>query len=144
MREVEQSLVVDQIAVIQSDGYTKVTGLGPGDFAPTLWDNGTVSAATVSVVELGGGEYQVSFTPDALGHWILDLAVPSLSIRVRREYMIVEVLTNTQAGKLDRFPTVGPSGAMSGSLLDRLVNRDSGKTYSQATDSLEALRDRIG
>ncbi len=47
----------------------------------------------------------------------------------------------TQTNKIDLVATALPELATSGSLLDRLANKDGSKTYSQATDSLEALRD---
>ena len=47
-----------------------------------------------------------------------------------------------QANKIDSASTTVPSSATTGSLLDRLANKDGSKTYSQATDALEAIRDR--
>lgn len=60
-----------------------------------------------------------------------------------------EALTNADAGataaqKIDSVATLDPSSAATGSLLDRLANKDGSKTYDQSTDSLEATRDRIG
>ena len=49
-----------------------------------------------------------------------------------------------QADKIDDAATTGPAAATTGSLLDRLANKDVSKTYNQATDSLEAVKDRIG
>jgi hypothetical protein len=49
-----------------------------------------------------------------------------------------------QVLKIDAEPTVAPSAAAPGSLLDRLCNKDASRTFDQATDSLEGLRDRIG
>ena len=46
-------------------------------------------------------------------------------------------------GKIDDFVTTGPAGATTGSLLDRLANKDGAQTYNQATDSLEGIKDRI-
>lgn len=50
----------------------------------------------------------------------------------------------TQVAKIDSEPTVDPSLAVPGSLLDRLCNKDASRTFTQATDSLEGIRDRIG
>lgn len=50
----------------------------------------------------------------------------------------------TQVAKIDSEPTVAPSAAVPGSLLDRLCNKDASRTFNQATDSLEGIRDRIG
>lgn len=47
-------------------------------------------------------------------------------------------------GKIDDFATTGTSAAQTGSLLDLLANKDSGKTYDQSTDSLEAHTDATG
>jgi cytochrome c556 len=47
-----------------------------------------------------------------------------------------------QANKIDDAATTVPASATTGSLLDRLANKDGSKTYSQASDALEALRDR--
>jgi len=52
--------------------------------------------------------------------------------------------TKAQADKIDQAATIGPAAVTSGSLLDRIANKDSGKTYNQATDSLEAIKDRTG
>lgn len=49
-----------------------------------------------------------------------------------------------QVEKIDGAATVAPSAAVVGSLLDRLTNKDGSRTYNQTTDSLEAVRDRIG
>jgi len=46
--------------------------------------------------------------------------------------------------KIDQLPTLDPSLAVTGSLLDRLTNKDISKTYNQTTDSLEAIKERIG
>lgn len=47
-------------------------------------------------------------------------------------------------GKLDDFATTVPTAAATGSLIDRLANKNGSKTYDPTTDSLEATRDRIG
>lgn len=48
----------------------------------------------------------------------------------------------SEAEKIDSVATIWPP--VTGSLLDRLVNKDGGKTYDQGTDSLEAIKDQIG
>jgi hypothetical protein len=48
----------------------------------------------------------------------------------------------TAAEKIDSVATVWPPAT--GSLLDRLANKNGSKTYDQATDSLEAIKDQIG
>lgn len=46
--------------------------------------------------------------------------------------------------KIDDVATTGPATAVTGSLLDRIANKDANKTYNQTQDSLEAQRDRSG
>lgn len=46
-------------------------------------------------------------------------------------------------GKIDDFPTTIPGAAATGSLLDRLANKDGSKTYDQSNDSLEAISDKL-
>jgi len=52
--------------------------------------------------------------------------------------------TKAQTDKIDLAPTLGAAAVASGSLFDRLANKDVNKTYNQATDSLEGLKDRTG
>lgn len=51
---------------------------------------------------------------------------------------------SAQSEKIDSAATVGPGAVVTGSLFDRMANKDSNKTYNQSTDSLEAIKDRIG
>jgi len=53
-------------------------------------------------------------------------------------------LIKNQADKIDLIATLGTSAVATGSLMDRLMNKGTGKSYNQATDSLEAIRDRVG
>jgi hypothetical protein len=48
------------------------------------------------------------------------------------------------AAKIDSAATATPGTATTGSLLDRLANKDGSKTYDQDTDSLEALARFLG
>ena len=48
------------------------------------------------------------------------------------------------SAKIDSVATLTPNLAVTGSLLDRLCNKDLTKTYDQVTDSLQANRDRLG
>lgn len=50
----------------------------------------------------------------------------------------------TQVNKIDGQATTVPGSATTGSLIDRVCNKDGSKTYSQATDSLEAIADTSG
>lgn len=69
------SVVYDQFPVWEDDGYTKRSG--ETVFTATLWHDNVVSALPVSISEIGvSGEYAVSFTPDDMGVWILEVKVP--------------------------------------------------------------------
>jgi hypothetical protein len=48
-----------------------------------------------------------------------------------------------QVDKIDLAPTIGPAAVEDGSLLDRLANKDSNKTFNQGQDSLEAIRKKV-
>ncbi len=50
----------------------------------------------------------------------------------------------SQVDKIDNAATTVPGSATTGSLLDRLANKDGSKTFSQATDALEAIADSGG
>lgn len=145
MRELEVNVaVLDQFPALALDDFTKVSGLTGPSFTTTVWANTVASATVVTILEIGGGEYSLSWTPTVTGHWVVEVAIASIPRLVRREYDVVPIRTNRQARKLDAEPTLGAAAVTTGSLLDRLANRDAAKTYSQATDSLEALRARVG
>lgn len=50
-------------------------GLAAGDFATKLFHNGEVSMLSITFAEKGDGDYKFSFTPDAVGIWVLKVAV---------------------------------------------------------------------
>lgn len=66
-----------------------------------------------------------------VGQWVDNVDSPSSDIKA-------------QADKIDIAATIGPAAVTSGSLLDRIANKDVSKTFSQLTDSLEGIRDRSG
>lgn len=69
------SVVTDQFPVWESDGFTKKSG--ETVFTATLWNDGGVSAIPVTIVEIGtSGEYRATFTPNQMGFWILEVAIP--------------------------------------------------------------------
>jgi hypothetical protein len=69
------SVVTDQFPVWEVDGYTKKSG--ETVFTATLWNDGVVSAVSVNIVEIGtSGEYRATFTPDQMGFWVLEIAIP--------------------------------------------------------------------
>lgn len=143
MRELQRDVAaVDQFSALEADGYNKRTGLAlPADFTVTVWLNGAVSALTPTITEIGtSGEYRLDFTPTADGLLIVEVLIDFSKDLLRFRYEVVEAKTNQQARKLDLAATAGPGAAVTGSLLDRLANADSGKTYNQTRDSLEGLR----
>jgi hypothetical protein len=61
--------------VWETDGFTKRSG--ETVFTTTLWHDGVVSALPVTIVEIGSsGEYLVTFTPNDLGVWVLEVKIP--------------------------------------------------------------------
>jgi hypothetical protein len=72
---------------------------------------------------------------------------PAIAVAVWDELSSAHTTPGTvgaQVQKIDVAATEDPATAAPGSLLDRLCNKDGSQTYDQATDSLEAVRDRIG
>ena len=65
--------LLDDFVVVNSSGAL-VAGLSQGDFTVQLYNpsgdevSGSIS---VSISELGGGDYRTSFTPDVIGDWLL-------------------------------------------------------------------------
>lgn len=147
MRELEVNVAaVDHFPALQADDFTKQTGLVDGvDFTTTVWLNAAVVGTTVTIAEVGtSGEYSLAFTPTSVGFLVVEVAIAPLTRLVRREYDVVPIRTNRQARKIDMEATLGPAAVTTGALFDRLANKNVSKTYSQATASLEAIRDREG
>jgi hypothetical protein len=94
------------------------------------------------------GQYRVDVPNAALvaGVARVQLAVVGATVKPANLEVELETLQTGdaygQALKIDSAATATPAAATSGSLLDRLANKDGSKTYSQTTDALEALRDR--
>lgn len=66
--------VIDQFPIWNDDGYTKKSG--EIDFIKRIWHNGVQSVLPVAVAEISGsGEYKVTFTPDAMGIWIVEVTI---------------------------------------------------------------------
>lgn len=69
----KDTITYDGFIVINEDG-NPVTGLLDGNFTRKLYDpdksevSGTIS---VTISEIGNGLYNVSFTPNKLGNWVL-------------------------------------------------------------------------
>jgi len=109
-------LAVDQFPALENDGFSKRSGLTvvAGDFAITTYKDGGTYVVEVLII----------FNKDIWAGYF------HTSVR-------------EQVDKIDKAMTVGPAACEDGSLLDRLANKDSNKTFNQATDSLEGLRNRI-
>lgn len=143
MRELKRNTVaIDQFPALEADGWNKRTGLAqPADFTTTVWLDGAVNLLSVTITEIGtSGEYRVTFTPTSDGYLVVEILIEFSKTPVRFQYEVVELKTNEQARKLDSAATVGPGAAETGSMLDRLCNADTGKTYNQTRDSLQGLR----
>jgi hypothetical protein len=75
-RQVQVNAVAtDQFPVWESDGYTKKSG--ETSFTVRLWKDGVVSSNPVTIVEIAAsGEYKVTFIPDEMGFWLLEVSIP--------------------------------------------------------------------
>lgn len=89
MRQVTVDQQVDDIFPVFSldDGYSKKTG--ETVFTTKLFFNDAVSALPVTVSELDSGDYLVSFTPDAVGVWNVQVLVDYNKDWWGREYQAV-------------------------------------------------------
>lgn len=140
-------VIIDQFPAFENDGYTKRSGLTDIDFTVTVHQDGVQVALPVTIIEIGvTGEYKVQYEPTAEAFWQVQILID-----FNKEIWIssVEVggslsTIKQQVDKIDLIPTLGPAAVTSGSLMDRMMNKDSAKTYNQSTDSLEAHRDRTG
>lgn len=66
--------VTDQFPIWENDGYTKKSG--ETSFVKRLWKDGSLSSVPVTIQEIGSsGEYKASFTPDAVGFWLLEVTI---------------------------------------------------------------------
>lgn len=157
IREVEDNVaVVDHFPAFELDGYTKRSGLsqGLGDFTIATFYDGTEVSIPVTITEIGSlGEYKVEWTPplSQLGYYVVQVLIGFNDEIWYGSYDVVDQRTNDllqttklQADKIDLIPTLGPNQVTTGSLMDRMMNKDSYKTYNQGTDSMEAQSDRIG
>ena len=55
--------------------YNATLGLVQADFTLTLFKNGAISLLPVTLLEVANGFYSVSFTPDSVGLWTLDVVL---------------------------------------------------------------------
>lgn len=141
------TLVIDQFPAFEDDGYNKRSGLTPADFTASSFKDGTEDPVTITISEIGTtGEYKVEFTPPTEGFWQIQVLID-----FNKEIWVSNVTAGEslksiqdQVDKIDLESTIGPAAVESGSLMDRMMNKNAGKTYNQATDSLEAIKDRTG
>jgi hypothetical protein len=147
-RQVETGApVFDSFPVFDSDGFTKKSGLHDSDFSVVVLVNGFAASVPVSITEVGAtGDYRCSFTPLSNGLYQLQISVAYSKEVWGESYDASTAQTHMldQLDKIDLSPTLGPSTVTSGSLMDRMLNMDADKSYNQATDSLQGLRNRIG
>ena len=153
-REVKVSdPVADHFSAFEDDGYTKRSGLVGGSFSVTVFKDGVLAPTVlVTITEIGTtGEYKIAFTPSTLGFYSVQVLIDFNKDIWEGEYEVVNeigttVVTQiqTQADKIDLVPTLGPAAVTIGSLMDRMMNKNNNRTYNQGTDSLEAIKDRLG
>jgi hypothetical protein len=75
---------------------TKVSG--ETAFTKRLWKDGVVDSETVTVAEIGStGEYKVTFTPDDVGFWGLEIIPDYNSDSWYNEYEVVKPTLNIRA-----------------------------------------------
>jgi hypothetical protein len=157
IREVEDNVaVIDHFPALELNGYSKRSGLlqGSGDFSTTVFYDGTLTAIPVTITEIGTtGEYKVEWTPplSQLGYYSVQVLIDFNKDIWHGAYDVVDQRTNDllqttklQADKIDLVPTLGPNQVTTGSLMDRMMNKDATKTYNQSTDSMQGQSDRIG
>lgn len=94
------NIVRDQFAAFAGDGYTKTSGLNPSvDMTTAVYLNGAVVGAppTVTIAEIGSsGEYAMSFTPNQVGVWVVEVRIPTLSQTWKGQYDVQGVVPGGQ------------------------------------------------
>jgi hypothetical protein len=113
--------VLDQADYFQLDGYTRVTGLTPGDLVSQLFYNNTeqpwplldglgvpdapVSSGRVYFPEVPGspGIYSVRFRPNALGYWRYLLDYPVGQQIMAQDYDVTPTASTTSSGIKSSF-----------------------------------------
>jgi hypothetical protein len=63
--------IIEVFTVFNSGTGAEVTGLVNGDFVKVLHKDGVASGIVPQVTEISGGDYKVTFTPNAAGAWRL-------------------------------------------------------------------------
>ena len=114
-----------------------------GAIADSIWDEplaGHLGAgSTGEALDNAGATADPAAIADAV--WDEDLSGHTTAGSAGQA-QIDAATASSAAEKIDSAAVTWPPTP--GSLLDVLANKDGGQTYDQATDSLEALRDRVG
>lgn len=69
------STVIDQFPVYEPDGIAKKSGLTHSDFTVNVYKDGAVQSTTVNISEISNGEYSLTFNPDDLGFWLVEVLI---------------------------------------------------------------------
>jgi hypothetical protein len=100
-------LVTDQFSLIQQvDDFSKVVSQTAANFTFAVWKNGVlVPTATVTLVEtaVASGEYKITWTPDAVAYWVVEVVHGVQTRRYKFEY---DVVTSAVIGS-NRPPVAG-------------------------------------
>lgn len=71
------------------------TGLVQSDFTVSLIKDGAISAVPVTITEIGSGLYSVSFTPNSIGLWSINVRVTAYTrARYQKCYHVIEELSS--------------------------------------------------
>jgi hypothetical protein len=93
-------LVEDQFPVFEPDGFTKKSG--ETAFTASVWKDGVIDLASVTITEIGtSGEYNLQFTPDAVGFWVVQVLIDYNKDIFSGEYTASAETIDTTAGKVD-------------------------------------------
>jgi len=115
------------------------------DVADAVWDEALAGHLTAGTTGKALDDAGAVTDPAAVADAVWDEAqVDHVTVGSMGESQQKAASAAATIDKIDSAATLDPSAAVTGSLLDRLVNKDGSKTYDQSTDSLEGLRDRIG
>jgi hypothetical protein len=96
--------VVDQFPVWESDGVTKKSG--ETSFTTRVWKDGVAQATAVTIAEIGStGEYKVSFIPDSVGTWTIEVVVAYNDDVWGGQYQVVQAEAHLGASLSDNGTT---------------------------------------
>lgn len=83
------TLITDQFSLLS--GFNKMLNEPVINFTTTAYVNGAVSPATVTLTEIAVslGEWVVSWTPDTVGFWVIEVVHTGYAQRTKLEYDVV-------------------------------------------------------